>query len=194
MATATEDQGPVVYTFKGRTPEVDHTSYVHPTAVLIGDVVIGRQCYIGPGASLRGDFGRIVLEDGTNIQDNCVLHCFPDRSVTVEADGHIGHAAVLHGCHIGRGVLIGIQAVIMDDVVVGEDSIVGAMALLRAGTEYPPRSMIRGAPAEVARELTDEEIETKRKGTKLYQRLAADSLETMTRAAAMRPAAPSREE
>lgn len=189
MGNGADTPPPVVYTFDGHTPVVDPTSFVHPSAVLIGRVAIGRDCYIGPGASLRGDFGRIEVGDGANIQDNCVLHCFPDRAVVVEAEGHVGHGAILHGCRIRAGALVGIGAVVMDDVEVGEQSFVAAQSFLPSGRTYPPRSLIRGTPARVARDLTDEEIAWKRRGTLAYQRLARESRATMRPVPALRTAA-----
>lgn len=160
------------YEFEGVRPIVDPTAFVHPTAVLIGDVRVGAECFVGPCACLRGDLGRIELEPGCNVQDACVLHCFPGRSVRVERDGHVGHAAVLHGCTVGPNAMVGINAVVMDGVVVGESSLVAAMAFVRAGTIIPPRSLVAGVPAAVLRTLTDEEIAWKTEGTQLYRRLA----------------------
>ena len=166
------------YEFEGIRPVVDPTAYVHPTAVLIGDVIIGPRCLIGPGASLRGDLGRLIVMDGANVQDNCVLHCFPGKDVTIEADGHIGHGSVLHGCTIKRNALVGMNAVIMDDAVIGEDSFVAAMAFVKAGTEVPPHTLVGGVPAKVMRELTDDEIAWKSVGTRHYQHLARRYLAT----------------
>jgi phenylacetic acid degradation protein len=187
MTPPSNDIAPRVYAFKDRVPVVDRESFVHPSAVLIGDVTVGRHCYIGPGASLRGDFGTIVVGDGVNIQDNCVLHCFPERQVVVEANGHIGHGAVLHGCVIRHDVLVGIHAVIMDGVEVGAESIIGAMSFLPANKTFSPRSMIRGTPAEIVRALSDAEVAAKKRATEAYQQLASDSLATMTATAAKRP-------
>ncbi len=165
------------YAFEGLRPVVDPTAFVHPTAVLIGDVVIGPRCYVGPGASLRGDFGRLVLEEGANLQDNCVMHSFPGREVVVERDGHVGHGAVLHGCRVRRNVLIGMNAVILDNAVIGEDSIVGAMSLVKAGAVIAPRSLWAGAPAVFIRDLTDKDLAWKARGTAEYQALARRCLE-----------------
>ncbi len=166
------------YEFEGIRPVVDPTAYVHPTAVLIGDVIIGPRCLIGPGASLRGDLGRLIVKDGANVQDNCVLHCFPGKDVTIEENGHIGHGSVLHGCTIKRNALVGMNAVIMDDAVIGEDSFVAAMAFVKAGTIVEPRRLVGGIPAKVMRELTDDEIAWKSVGTKQYQHLAQRYLAT----------------
>ncbi len=168
-----------VYSIDGITPVVHPTAYVHPTAVLIGDVIIGPRCYVGPLASLRGDFGRIIMHEGANLQDCCVVHGFPDSETVIEVDGHIGHSAVLHGCHIGKNAMVGMNAVIMDEAIIGEASIVGACSFVKAGSVIPPRSMVMGTPAKVIRELRDEEITWKSRGTAQYQQLAARCLETM---------------
>ena len=169
-----------VYAIDGIVPVVDPTAYVHPSAVLIGDVIVGPGCYVGPCASLRGDFGRLILERGANLQDTCVMHGFPGTDTVVEEDGHIGHGAVLHGCRIGRNALVGMNAVIMDNAVIGESSSVAASAFVKAGAEIPPRSLAAGMPAKVIRALSDEEIAWKIEGTHTYQDLARRSLATMT--------------
>ncbi|MFC3109991.1 phenylacetic acid degradation protein PaaY [Undibacterium arcticum] len=181
-----------VYSIDGVTPVVHPTAYVHPSAVLIGDVLIGPRCYVGPGASLRGDFGRLILEEGANLQDTCVMHGFPDSDTVVEANGHIGHGAVLHGCRIGRNAMIGMNAVVMDDAVVGEASIVASMAFVKAGMIVPPRSLVVGIPARVVRALSDEEIAWKSNGTAQYQALAERSLRTMQQVEALTEAEPDR--
>jgi phenylacetic acid degradation protein len=160
------------YSLEGLVPVVDPSAFVHPQAVLIGDVIIGPHCYVGPMASLRGDFGRIVLRAGSNVQDCCVLHSFPDKDALLEEDSHIGHAAVLHGCTIRRGALIGIAAVIMDGAVVEEQAFVGASSFVRAGFVVPARTLVMGVPARVVRELTGEELAWKATGTREYQDLA----------------------
>ncbi len=168
-----------VYAIDGIVPVVDPTAYVHPTAVLIGDVIVGPGCYIGPAACLRGDFGRLIIERGANVQDTCVMHGFPGTDTVVEEDGHIGRGAVLNGCRIGRHALIGTNGVIMDNAVVGESAIVAACAFVKAGAEIPPRSLAAGTPAKVIRELSDAEIAWKADGTRTYQDLARRSLATM---------------
>lgn len=168
-----------VYAINGITPVVDPTSYVHPTAVLIGDVIVGPGCYIGPLASLRGDFGRIVMGRGANVQDSCVIHGIAQQDTLIDDDGHIGHGAVLHGCHIGRNAMVGMNAVVMDRADVGADSIVGAMAFVKVGMQIPPRSMVLGAPARVVRELGDADIAGKSFGTRQYQRLTERCLQTL---------------
>ena len=168
-----------VYSLDGIVPVVDPSSFVHPRATLIGDVIIGPRCYIGPGAALRGDMGRIVVEAGSNVQDNCVLHTFPAKEVRLEEDSHIGHGAVLHGCTVQRAALVGINAVVMDDVIVGEQSLVGAASFVRAGFIVPPRTLVMGAPARVIRELTAEEIAWKAVGTREYQELTVRCLTSL---------------
>ncbi len=169
----------MVYEINGIRPVVHPTAFVHPTAVLIGDVIVGPRCYVGPLASLRGDFGRIVLEEGANVQDGCVMHGFADSDTVVETDGHIGHGAVLHGCRIGRNALVGMNAVVMDNAVVGSESIVAAMCFVKANMAIPPRSMVMGTPARIIREVTDAEIAWKNVGTSQYHELAVRSRETM---------------
>ena len=181
-----------VYEINGVTPVVDPTAYVHPSAVLIGDVIVGPRCYIGPLAALRGDFGRLILEEGANLQDTCVMHGFPGCDTVVERDGHIGHGAVLHGCRIGRNALVGMNSVIMDNAVVGADSIVAAMSFVRTGMEIPPRSLAMGSPAKVARELRDDEIAWKSGGTAQYQELAIRSMQTMRETEALTAPEPDR--
>jgi len=160
-----------VYSLEGITPVVDPGAFVHETAVLIGDVIIAAGCYIGPNAVLRGDFGRIIVEQGANVQDTCVMHTFPGANCIVERDGHIGHGAVLHGCRIGVNAMVGMKAVVMDGAVIGESSIVGATAFVSSKFECPPRSLVIGVPAKVKRELSDQEIEWKSRGTQEYQQL-----------------------
>lgn len=168
-----------VYAIDGIVPVVDPTAYVHPSAVLIGDVIVGPGCYVGPCASLRGDFGRLILEKGANLQDTCVMHGFPGTDTVVEEDGHIGHGAVLHGCRVGRNALVGMNAVIMDNAVIGEASIVAASAFVKAGMEIPPGVLVAGMPAKVVRPLSEEEIRWKGEGTATYQDLTRRCLATM---------------
>ncbi|HEU0200546.1 MAG TPA: phenylacetic acid degradation protein PaaY [Burkholderiaceae bacterium] len=168
-----------IYSFEGIVPVVHPTAYVHPTAVLIGDVIVGPRCYVGPGASLRGDFGRLILEEGSNLQDTCVMHGFPETDTVIEVDGHIGHGAVLHGCRIKRNAMVGMNAVVMDNAEIGEDSIVAALAFVKANMRVPARSLVVGMPARVTRQLTDQEIAWKSEGTAGYQLLAQRSLATM---------------
>ena len=168
-----------VYAIDGIVPVVDPTAYVHPSAILIGDVIIGPGCYVGPCASLRGDFGRLILERGANVQDTCVMHGFPGTDTVVEEDGHIGHGAVLHGCRIKRNALVGMNAVIMDNVVIGEEAIIAASAFVKAGVEIPPRVLVAGVPAKVIRPLSEDEIRWKGQGTATYQDLTRRCLATL---------------
>lgn len=181
-----------VYEIDGVIPVIDPTAYVHPTAVLIGDVIIGPRCYVGPAACLRGDFGRLVLKEGANIQDTCVMHGFPNSDTVVEENGHIGHGAVLHGCVIKKNALVGMNAVVMDGAVVGESSIVAAMAFVKAKFEVPDRTLVAGSPAKIIRELTDKEIQWKSQGTAQYQDLAVRSLKTMREVEALTTVEPDR--
>lgn len=181
-----------IYSIDGLVPVIDPTAYVHPAAVLIGDVIVGPHCYVGPNASLRGDFGRIILEQGSNLQDTCVMHSFPALDTVVETNGHIGHGAVLHGCRLGPNVLVGMNAVIMDGAEIGESSIVAALAFVKAKEKIPPRSLVMGLPAKVIRELTDEEIAWKTAGTATYRELAQRSLKTMRPVDPLREVEPNR--
>lgn len=161
-----------IYSYEGLVPVVHPTAFIHPTAVLIGDVLIGANVYIGPGASLRGDMGRIEVREGSNVQDNCVMHSFPGAGALIEPDGHIGHGAIVHGAHVGRNVLVGMNAVLMDNVVVGENSFVGAMAFVKAEMQIPANVLVAGAPARIIRDLKESEIAWKRAGTQEYRDLA----------------------
>ena len=181
------------YAYDGVRPVVDPTAFVHPAAVLVGDVLIGAGCYVGPNAVLRGDFGRIVMEAGSNLQETCVMHAFPNLDTVIEEDGHIGHGAVLHGCRIGRNAMVGMNAVVMDESVIGENSIVGALAFVKAKAVIPPNSLAMGTPAKVVRLLTDEEIDWKRRGTAVYQRLAIDAREKLVETTPLTEPEPNRE-
>jgi phenylacetic acid degradation protein len=181
-----------VYEIDGIVPVVDPTAYVHPSAVLIGDVIVGPGCYVGPCASLRGDFGHIEVRAGANIQDACILHGFPGVGTVVEEDGHIGHGAVLHGCTVQRNALVGMNAVVNDSAVVGESSIVAAMAFVKAQMVIPPRTLVAGIPAKVIRALTDTELAWKVEGTEQYRILAQRSLATMRAVAPLAAPEPGR--
>jgi len=167
------------YEIDGLIPVVHPTAFVHPTAILIGDVIVGPGCYVGPAASLRGDFGRLILEAGSNLQDTCVMHGFPGTDTVLEADGHVGHGAVLHGCRIRRNALVGMNAVIMDNAVVGESAMVAACAFVKAGMEIPPRVLAAGVPAKIVRELSEQEIAWKAEGTATYQQLTRRCFQSM---------------
>lgn len=174
------DEGQI-YEIDGVRPVVDGTAFVHPNAVLIGDVIIGPGCYVAPLASLRGDFGRIVLGPGANVQDSCVVHAFPGRDVILEEDAHVGHGAVLHGCLVGRGALIGMNSVVMDGASIGVEAFVGANSFVPGEFSVPPRHLAVGTPAEVRRPLSEVEIAWKANGTRLYRELAVRSRATIRR-------------
>ena len=162
-----------VYEINGVTPVVHPSAYVHPSAVLIGDVIIGPRCYIGPLASIRGDFGRLILEEGANLQDTCVMHGFPGCDTVVEVDGHIGHGAVLHGCTIEDDVLVGMSATILNGAVIGAGSLIAAGAVVLEGSVVPPHSLVAGVPAKVRRALTDDEVAGIRHNAEAYLEHAA---------------------
>ncbi len=183
---------PTVYAIDGVIPVVDPTAFVHPSAVLIGDVIIGPGCYVGPCSVLRGDFGRLVMEANANLQDTCVVHGAPGTDTVIGEQGHIGHGAVIHGARIGRDALVGMNAVVMDGAEIGESAIVAAMAFVKAGMQVPPRSLVLGSPAKVVRPLTEEEIAWKRKGTQEYQQLAVQCLQQMEAVAPLAAVEPQR--
>lgn len=159
------------YQFKGFIPVVHPSSFVHPLAAVTGNVIIGKNCYIGPGAALRGDWGGIVIEDGCNIQENCIIHMFPGVTVLLKSSAHIGHGAIIHGATIGKNCLVGMNSVIMDNVVLGDECIVGALSFIREDEKIPQRSLVVGNPGKIIKMVTDEMIEWKSKGTRLYQEL-----------------------
>ncbi|AMN68580.1 carnitine operon protein CaiE [Psychrobacter sp. P11G5] len=167
------------YEFEGLIPVVHPSAYVHPTAVLIGDVIVGPNVYIAPLASLRGDYGRLILEDGSNLQDNCVMHGYCDTDTVVEANGHIGHGAILHGCIVKRNALVGMNAVVMDGAIIGEDSIVAAGSFVKAGFKGAPRQLLVGSPAKVIREVSEQDLHWKGLNTKEYQALVWRSAASM---------------
>lgn len=164
----------MIYSFKGFIPVVPDSSFVHPQATVTGNVIIGHNVYVGPGAALRGDWGQIIIEDGCNVQENCTLHMFPGKSVWLKEAAHIGHGAIIHGAVIGKNSMIGMNAVVMDDVTIGEESIVGAMSFVKSGEVFEPRSLIVGNPAKVIKKVTDDMINWKSKGTALYQSLPSE--------------------
>jgi phenylacetic acid degradation protein len=181
-----------VWSINGVTPVVDPSSFVHASAVLIGDVIVGPGCYIGPGASLRGDFGRIELRAGANVQDACVMHGFPSTDTIVEDNGHVGHGAILHGCIVKANALVGMNAVVNDNAVIGESSIVAAMAFIKAGMVVPPRMLVAGVPARIVRELSKQELAWKIEGTRSYQELTRRSIATMVETDALTTVEPGR--
>lgn len=172
------------YEIDGVIPVVHPTAFVHESASLIGDVHIGAGCYIGPFASLRGDFGRIIVGDGSNVQDSGVIHAFPGADAVLEPNSHVGHGAVLHGCRVGSFALIGIGAIVLDGAVIGEGALVGAGSVVTAGVEIPPRSLVLGSPARVVRELDEQALAWKANGVRIYQDLAQRSR------ASLRPVTP----
>ena len=180
------------YEIDGVRPVVDPTAFVHPTAVLVGDVIVGPGCYVAPLASLRGDFGRIILERGSNLQDCCVMHGFPNSDTVIEEDGHVGHGAVLHGCIVKRDAMVGMNAVVMDEAVIGDSAIVAACAFVKAGMVVPPRSLAMGTPARVVRALSEQEIAWKRSGTRSYQQLTLRSLASVREVAPLAAVEPGR--
>ncbi len=168
-----------IYAIDNLIPVIKANSYVHPSAEIIGDVIIEEHCYIGPNAVLRGDFGRIYVSHHSNVQDNCVCHSFPDKDCHLEPYSHIGHGAILHGCHIGENAMVGMNAVVMDDAKIGKESMVAASSFVKAKFECPPRSMVMGIPAKVVRELSEQEVKWKSSGTNEYIQLAERSINTM---------------
>jgi phenylacetic acid degradation protein len=168
-----------IYKIDNLIPVIKKNTYIHPSAEIIGDVIIEENCYIGPCAVLRGDFGRIHISHHSNVQDNCVLHSFPDKDCVLEPYSHIGHCAVLHGCHIGENSLVGMNTVIMDDAKIGKESIVAASSFVRAKFECEPRSMVIGTPAKVIRQVTDEEVNWKTQGTQEYTELAVRAINSL---------------
>ncbi|HLR12976.1 MAG TPA: phenylacetic acid degradation protein PaaY [Burkholderiaceae bacterium] len=181
-----------IYSINGMVPVVHPQAYVHPTAVLIGDVIIGPGVYVGPLASLRGDFGRIEMREGSNLQDTCVVHCAPEKDTIIDVDGHIGHGAIIHGCHIGRNVMVGMNAVIMDNAYIAENCIVGATAFVKAGMQVEPGKLLMGAPAKVVRDVTAKDLAWKKSATGHYQLLTVRSLETMQPVRALTEVEPNR--
>lgn len=177
----------MVYSFRGFRPVVHPSSFIHPQACVSGKVIIGRDVYIGPGAAVRGDWGSIEIEDGCNVQENCTLHMFPGLTVRLRPGAHIGHGAVIHGADIGENVLIGMNSVVMDEVVIGENSIIGALTFVRAGSQIPPRSLVVGNPGRIIREVSEDMIRWKTEGTRIYQQLPADCF------ASLEPCEPLRE-
>jgi len=164
----------MIYSFKGFIPVVHPSSFVHPQAAVTGNVIIGRDVYVGPGAAIRGDWGGIVIEDGCNVQENCTIHMFPGITVILKEGAHIGHGAVVHGAIIGKNCLIGMNSVIMDNVVLGDECVVGALSFIKANEKIPARSLLMGNPARVVKQVSDEMISWKTSGTKLYQALPSE--------------------
>lgn len=169
----------MIYEFDGFIPVVDPTSFVHPQATVTGNVIIGSHVYIGPGAAIRGDWGEIIIHDGCNIQENCTIHMFPGKTVILHKSAHIGHGAIIHGATVGFNCLVGMNSVVMDEVEIGDECIIGALSYLKAGSIFEKRSLIAGNPAKVIKEVSQEMINWKTEGTKCYQQLPAQCFETL---------------
>lgn len=169
----------MVYEFKGFIPVIHESSFIHPQAAVTGNVIIGKNVYVGPGAAIRGDWGEIIIEDGCNIQENCTIHMFPGKTMVLKAGAHIGHGAIIHGANIGANCLVGMNAVIMDDVTVGDECIIGALSFVKAGMHIPNRKMVVGNPAAIIKDVSDEMIDWKTKGTALYQQLPKECYDTL---------------
>jgi phenylacetic acid degradation protein len=167
------------YEFNGIKPVVDESSFVHPQAVVTGNVFIGKGVYIGPGCALRGDWGKIIIEDGSNVQENCTVHMFPGVTVLLKKSAHIGHGAIIHGATIGSNCLVGMNAVIMDEVELGDECIVGALCFIKQGEKIPARSLVVGNPSKIIKHVSDEMIAWKTEGTSLYQQLPGQCFETL---------------
>lgn len=168
----------MIYAFKGYRPVVHESSFVHPLAAVTGNVIIGAHCYIGPGAAIRGDWGQIIIKDGCNVQENCTIHMFPGVTVILHTGAHIGHGAIIHGAEIGKNCLVGMNAVIMDRVVLGSECIVGALSFLKADEIFEARSLIVGNPAKKIKDVSDEMISWKTEGTNLYQQLPQEMFDS----------------
>lgn len=164
----------MIYEFNGFKPVVHESSFVHPQACVTGNVIIGKNVYIGPGAAVRGDWGQIIIEDGCNVQENCTIHMFPGISITLSTSAHIGHGAIIHGANIGKNTLVGMNAVIMDNAKIGNECIIGALTFIAADTEIPDRKLVVGNPGKIIKDVSDEMIAWKSKGTALYQALPAE--------------------
>jgi carbonic anhydrase/acetyltransferase-like protein (isoleucine patch superfamily) len=177
----TINQQPItmIYEFKGFIPVIHESSFIHPQAAVTGNVIIGKNVYVGPGAAIRGDWGEIIIEDGCNVQENCTIHMFPGKSMTLKAGAHIGHGAIIHGATIGANCLIGMNAVIMDDVIIGDECIIGALTFVKAGMHIQNRKMVVGNPAVIIKDVTDDMIDWKTKGTALYQQLPKECYDTL---------------
>jgi len=168
-----------IFEFNGYRPVIHESAFIHPNATVTGNVIIGKNVYIGPGAAIRGDWGAIIIDDGCNVQENCTIHMFPGVTVRLEEAAHIGHGAIIHGAHIGKNVLVGMNAVIMDRVVVGTNSLIGALCFVPEGMQIPERKIVVGNPAKIIKDISDEMISWKTHGTKLYQELPNELYKTL---------------
>ena len=167
----------MIYSFNEFIPVIHESSFIHPLAAVTGNVIIGKDCYIGPGAALRGDWGKIIIEDGCNVQENCIIHMFPGVTVLLKAGAHIGHGAIIHGATIGKNCLVGMNAVIMDNVELGAECIIGALTFIKQDEKIPARSLVAGNPGKIIKQVTDEMLAWKTEGTKLYQSLPKEMFE-----------------
>tara|TARA_Y100000782_G_scaffold66442_1_gene72293 strand:+ start:29099 stop:29695 length:597 start_codon:yes stop_codon:yes gene_type:complete len=168
-----------IFEFNGYKPVIHESSFIHPNATVTGNVIIGKNVYIGPGAAIRGDWGEIIIEDGCNVQENCTIHMFPGTTVVLEESAHIGHGAIVHGARVGRNSLVGMNSVLMDDAIIGEECIIGALAFVPAKMEIPKRSVAVGNPVKIVKEVSEKMINWKTKGTELYQQLPTDCYKTL---------------
>jgi phenylacetic acid degradation protein len=164
----------MIYKFKKYTPVIHPSSFIHPLASVTGNVTIGKNVFVGSGAAIRGDFGEIIIEDGCNIQENCIIHMFPGVTVHLKKGAHIGHGAVIHGAQIGENVLVGMNAVVMDNVKVGDNCIIGALSLITEGAKIPERKVVVDNPAKIIKDVSDEMLAWKTRGTRIYQQLTED--------------------
>lgn len=167
----------MIYSFNNFIPVIHGSSFIHPLAAVTGNVIIGKDCYIGPGVALRGDWGKIIIEDGCNVQENCIIHMFPGVAVLLKPGAHIGHGAIIHGATIGTNCLVGMNAVIMDNVELGDECIIGALTFIKQNEKIPARSLVAGNPGKIIRQVTDEMLAWKTEGTKLYQSLPKEMFE-----------------
>lgn len=167
----------MIYQFKNFIPVIHKSSFIHPLAAVTGNVIIGKNVYVGPGAAIRGDWGKIIIEDGCNIQESCTIHMFPGVTVILKEGAHIGHGAIIHGAAIGKNCLVGMNAVIMDNVELGDECIVGALAFIKADEKIAARSLVVGNPSKIIKQVSDEMIAWKTEGTKLYQQLPEEMYE-----------------
>jgi phenylacetic acid degradation protein len=168
----------MTYEFNNYKPVIHESSFIHPLAVITGNVIIGKDCYIGPGAALRGDWGQIIIEDGCNVQENCIIHMFPGVTVLLKTAAHIGHGAIIHGATIGKNCLVGMNAVIMDNVELGDECIIGALTFIKQDEKIPARSLVAGNPGKIIKQVTDDMLSWKTEGTKLYQSLPKEMFES----------------
>lgn len=184
----------MIYEFNGFRPVIHESAFIHPQAAVTGNVFIGARVYIGPGAAIRGDWGRIVIEDGCNVQENCTIHMFPGVEVRLRESAHVGHGAIIHGATLGRNCLIGMNSVLLDEVEIGDECIVGALSFISAKTIIPPRKLVLGNPAKIIRDVDDKMIEWKTQGTQLYQQLPGDCHRSLRPCDPLREAEPGRPE